>query len=136
MLFHKSFGAPDVAIGNRADDLKCVMGGQIDLHNGTSPRDVNVRRRMIERIDSDLESCLADERRHSCDLTEGLGFSQHTGSGLARPHVRAALSILPFWYCSPPRVDAPDLFVESTAAKRVIPGGRFPERAQGCKKGG
>ena len=62
MLCHESFGAPDVAIGDRADDLNRVMDSQIDLHDGTSPRNMHVRRRMIEGVDSNLKSCLADER--------------------------------------------------------------------------
>jgi len=69
----ESFGAPDVAVCDRADDLDRVMGGQIDLHDGTSPRNMHVRRRMIEGVDSDLESGLADERRHDASLPKALG---------------------------------------------------------------
>ena len=49
MLRDESFGAPEVAVCDRADDLNRVMGGQIDLHDGASPRYMHVRRRMIVR---------------------------------------------------------------------------------------
>ena len=51
MLRDESFGAPDVMVCDRADDLNRVMGGQIDLHDGASPRNMHVRRRMIEGVD-------------------------------------------------------------------------------------
>ena len=63
-LRDKSFGASDVAIGDRADDLNRAKGRQIDLHDGTSLRDMHVRRRMIEGVDSDLEAGLAYQRGH------------------------------------------------------------------------
>jgi hypothetical protein len=34
---------------------------------------MHVRRRMIEGVDSDLESGLADERRHDASLPKALG---------------------------------------------------------------
>ena len=41
MLRDESFGAPDVVVCDRADDLNRVMGGQIDLHDGASPRNMH-----------------------------------------------------------------------------------------------
>ncbi len=73
MLRDEPFGAPDVAVCDRADDLNRVMGGQIDLHDGASARHMHVRRRMIEGVDSDLESGLADERRYDASLPKALG---------------------------------------------------------------
>lgn len=37
-----------VAVCDRADDLNRMLGGQIDLHDGASPRNMHVRRRMID----------------------------------------------------------------------------------------
>lgn len=64
MSRHQLLRAFHVAIGDRADDLDRVMSRQVDLHDSTSFRDVHVRRRMIESVHSDLESVLANQRRH------------------------------------------------------------------------
>jgi hypothetical protein len=64
VLRHHSFGDSDVAIGNRSHDFRRLTCGQINLHDGTGFGSVYMRRRMIERIDPDLESPLAQHRRH------------------------------------------------------------------------
>lgn len=54
----------DVAIGDRAHDLDRVTGRQVDLHDCASFRDMHMRRWMIEGVDPDLESFLANQRGH------------------------------------------------------------------------
>jgi hypothetical protein len=61
------FRAFHVPIGDRTNDLDRVMFREFDLHDGTGFRDMHMRRRVIERLDPDLESCLANQRRH-CSL--------------------------------------------------------------------
>ena len=60
----QSFGALYVPIRDSSDDLCDLVGRKINLHDGTSLRDVDVRGRMIEGVDSDLEPLLAKERWH------------------------------------------------------------------------
>lgn len=62
MLSNQSFRALHVAIGDRAHNLDGVTGRQVDLHDGTGFRDMHMRRRMVEGVDPDLESFLANQR--------------------------------------------------------------------------
>ena len=60
----QSFGPLHIPIRDSSDDLCDLVSRKIDLHDGTSLRDMNVGWRMIERVDPDLEPLLAKERWH------------------------------------------------------------------------
>jgi len=60
----ESFGSLQVSIRNGPYDLYDLVRRKIDFHNGPSFRDVHMRRRMIQRVDPDLEARLAYERGH------------------------------------------------------------------------
>jgi integrase len=47
---HNALCSPDLAIGDRADNLNGFVRRQVDLHDGTSLPDVGMRRRMIEGV--------------------------------------------------------------------------------------
>jgi hypothetical protein len=57
------FRAPDIAIGDPSHDFSYLMSLQIDLHDGTGPCHVHMRRGLVERVDADLEPSLPNERR-------------------------------------------------------------------------
>jgi hypothetical protein len=61
---HKVLRPLDIPIGDRAYDLNRFMCGEVDSQYGTSFPDMDVRRRMIEGIDSHFESGFAKDRRH------------------------------------------------------------------------
>ena len=73
MLCDESFSAPHIAIRDLADDLHRVMGGQVDLHDGTASCHVHVRWRVIEGLDADFESGLPEEGGHIVMLPKALG---------------------------------------------------------------
>lgn len=64
MSSDESFGAPNIPVGNLADDLCDLTHGEIDFHNGPSLRDMNVRWGMIEGVNPDFEPLVANERGH------------------------------------------------------------------------
>ena len=64
VLCNEPFGTPNIAIGDPTYDFPYLMRRQIDLHNGTCACDVHMRRRVVERVDADLEPSLANERGH------------------------------------------------------------------------
>ena len=65
MTNHQALRAFDVPIRDRAYDLDRPLRREGDSHDRASLGDVHVRRRMIEGIDSHLESRLANQGRHS-----------------------------------------------------------------------
>jgi hypothetical protein len=55
---HHALRLPHIAIRDRADDLNGLARCEIDLHNSTRLPDVNVRWRMIQRVNPHLEARL------------------------------------------------------------------------------
>lgn len=60
----ESFGTLHVSVRNCSHNLRDLVRRKIDLHDRARFRDVNVRWRMIERVDPDLEPLLANKRRY------------------------------------------------------------------------
>ena len=84
MTSHQALRAFDVPIRDRAYDLDRPLRREGYSHHRASLGDVHMRWRMIERIDSHLESLLANQRRHlTLKNIEGLGFNQHEQACLA-----------------------------------------------------
>ncbi len=60
----ESFGTLDVPIRDCPHNLCDLVRRKIDLHDGASFRDVDMRWRMIKCVDPDLEALLTNERGH------------------------------------------------------------------------
>jgi hypothetical protein len=69
---NESLGALHVPIGNVSDDLRHLMRRKIDPDDGSCLRDMDMRRRMIERADPCLESLFTNDRRHIIPNALGL----------------------------------------------------------------
>jgi hypothetical protein len=65
-------GALHVSVGNYPDDLRHRVYRKIDPHDSARLRDMDVGRRMVEGVDSHLETRLANYRRHI--IPNALGY--------------------------------------------------------------
>ena len=61
---NESIRALHAPVGNVPDDLRHLMGREIDPDDGSCLCDVDMRRRVIERVDPYLESFFTNDRRH------------------------------------------------------------------------
>ena len=69
---NESLRALHVPVGNVPDDLRHLMRREIDPDDGSCLCDVDMRRRVIERVDPYLESFFTNYRRHI--IPNALGF--------------------------------------------------------------
>ncbi len=70
---HQFLGAFDVTVADGTDDVNDLAGGKVDLENSAGFRDVDVWRRMIERVDPHLGPVLANESGHRGTFSKRLG---------------------------------------------------------------
>ena len=69
----ESFSSHYVPIRNRPNDLGDRARREIDPHDRASLRDVHMRRRMIQGVDSHLEARLTEHGRHPI-IPKALGY--------------------------------------------------------------
>ncbi len=67
------FRSPYIAVRDRTHNLCDLMRRKIDLHDCAGLRDMDVRGRMIECVNPDLESLLANQRGHPRMIPKALG---------------------------------------------------------------
>ena len=80
---NESLRALHVPIGNVSDDLRHLMRRKIDPDDGSCLRDMDMRRRVIERVDPYLESLFTNYRRHI--IPNALGFIDSLGDVAGNP---------------------------------------------------
>jgi hypothetical protein len=64
MLGNEPFGSLHVPVRDRSNDFRYLMRRKVDFHDRTGFRNVDMKRRMIERVNPDLEPVLANECGH------------------------------------------------------------------------